>query len=56
MTIVHDGWSDELDLSSTRMLDLDDKLPCFHLRVIKCLGNVIDGAERHPDDCQSVRF
>jgi hypothetical protein len=53
MSIVHDGRSDELDLSSARMLDLDDKLSCFHLRMIKCLGDVIDGTEWDPGDCQS---
>jgi len=52
MSVIRDSGSDELYLSGTRMLDLDDKSPCFHLRVIKCLGNVVDGAERHPDNCQ----
>ena len=47
MSIVHDGWSDKLDLSGTRMLDLDDEPPCFDLRVIKCLGDVVDGTEWH---------
>jgi len=50
VSIVHDGWTDKLDLSSTRVLDLDDKLPCFDLRVIKCLGDVVDGAEWHSDE------
>jgi hypothetical protein len=53
MSIIRDGWSDELDLSSTGMLDLNDELACFHLRVTKCLSNIVDGAERHPDDYQS---
>ena len=52
MSVIHDSGSDELYLSSTRMLDLDDKSSRFHLRVIKCLGNVVDGAEGHPDNCQ----
>ena len=47
MSIVHDGWSDKLDLSGTRMLDLDDEPPCFDLRVIKSLGDVVDGTEWH---------
>jgi hypothetical protein len=54
MSIVHDGWSDKFDLSSTRMLDLDDELSCFDLRVIKCLGDVVDGAEWHPDNCKKI--
>lgn len=48
MSIIHDGGSDELDLTSAGMLDLDDKFPCFYLRVIKCLGDVVDWAEWHP--------
>ena len=32
------------------MLDLDDEPPCFDLRVIKCLGDVVDGAEWHSDN------
>ena len=50
MSIVHDGWSDKLDLSGTRMLDLDDEPPCFDLRVIKCLGDIVDRAEWHSDN------
>lgn len=54
MPIIHHGWSDKLDLSSTGMLDLDNELPCFDLRVVKCLGDVVDGAEWHPGNCNEI--
>ena len=54
MSIIHDGWPHKLDLSGTRVLDLDNESPCFDLRVIKCLGDIVDRPEWHPDNYNEI--
>jgi len=52
---VLDRRSTQLDLSCLWMLNLVDHTSRQHLRVAKCLGNVIDGRKRHAFAFQSLQ-